>query len=89
MMAIRFLVRLLRGGGVMIHTCPWCGPYTFRVGFERFTNGHPSEPICPTCEMTPGEHAYRLRILADSDAVYAEEHRAFQAQRAAERSRVA
>jgi hypothetical protein len=51
--------------------CPWCGP----------TPSFGSSGICPSCDMTPGEHAYRLRILADSDAVYAEENRAFQAQR--------
>jgi hypothetical protein len=50
--------------------CPWCGPVPIM----------PSG-VCPSCDMTPGEHAYRLRILADSDAVYAEEIRAFQAQR--------
>lgn len=37
--------------------------------------------VCPTCEMTPGEHSYRLRILADSEAVYAEEARAYRVQR--------
>jgi hypothetical protein len=31
--------------------------------------------------MTPGEHAYRTRILADSDAVWREEVRQFQANR--------
>lgn len=53
--------------------CPLCGPW------ER----QPSQTlaVCPTCEMTPGEHAYRARILADSVAVYAQEVREFNAQR--------
>lgn len=54
--------------------CPWCGPFLRRPGDS-------AGGICPSCDMTPGEHAYRLRILADSDAVWAEENRAFQAQR--------
>lgn len=39
--------------------------------------------------MTPGEHAYRARILADSAAVLAEEWREFRAARAAARMRKA
>jgi hypothetical protein len=35
--------------------------------------------------MTAGEHAYRSRILADSDAVFRQECRAFVAKRTAER----
>ncbi len=53
--------------------CPWCGPFYRR---SSDTIG-----ICPKCQLTPSEHAYIDRILADSGAVYAEEHRAFQAQR--------
>lgn len=53
--------------------CPMCGPW------ERL----PSQTlgICPTCEMTAGEHAYRDRIMADSAAVYAQEVREFNARR--------
>lgn len=53
--------------------CPLCGPW------ER----QPSQTlaVCPTCDMTAGEHAYRARILADSAAVYAQEVRDFNARR--------
>ncbi len=37
----------------------------------------------PINDMTPGEHAYRERILTDSAAVYAQEARAFRAKREA------
>ncbi len=53
--------------------CPWCGPYKPSPGAAGI--------ICQTCGMDAGEHAYIDCILADSSAVYAEEHRAFQAQR--------
>ncbi len=64
--------------------CPHCGPY-------RATKGHTDtgEPICPRCEMTVAEHAYRERILADSAAVYAQEAATFRAKRAATRRAVA
>lgn len=54
--------------------CPWCGPVTT----TRF-GGLGDE--CPQCLMTPAEHRYRALILADSDAVYAAEHRIYQANR--------
>lgn len=57
--------------------CPMCGPFHIRQGATTQVDG----PICPTCGMTPGEHAYRLRILADSAAVYAQEVREFNAKR--------
>lgn len=53
--------------------CPHCGPYTPHLG--------PPADECTICWMTPGEHAYRLRILADSIAVYAEEAAEFRRQR--------
>lgn len=53
--------------------CPWCGPYTQAPS--------QSVPICPTCGLTPGEVAYSERIIADSDAVWREENRAFQLKR--------
>lgn len=52
--------------------CPMCGPF--------LASWSPS-PICPSCDMTAGEHAYRLRIMADSAAVYAQEVREFNAKR--------
>lgn len=52
-----------------------CGPWTRPPSV--------SLPICPTCGMTPGEHAYRLRILADSTAVYAQEADEYRTRRAA------
>lgn len=61
-----------------LHPCPWCGPY----GPSKAHDEH-GQPICPRCGMTAGEIAYAERILADSAAVYAEEHRAFQQQRRA------
>jgi ribosomal protein L37AE/L43A len=76
-------VREWRSGGcvrstVATSTCPMCGPFTLGRGRNGIDE-------CPTCEMTPGEHAYRLRILADSDAVLREEVRAYRAKRDAER----
>ncbi len=62
--------------------CPYCGPYTAGTGSSTFDG----QMICSFCGMTPEEHAYRARILADSAAVYAAEHREFQARRAAERA---
>lgn len=53
------------------HVCPMCGPFA--------SPGGPS--ICPTCDMTAGEHAYRLRIMADSIAVYAAEADAYRRSR--------
>lgn len=52
--------------------CPMCGPYL--AAWSPFS-------ICPTCDMEPGQHAYRLRIMADSAAVYAQEVREFNARR--------
>ncbi len=70
--------------------CPGCGPRLSKSDSPAAeANRRPEFIVCPTCGMDPAEYAYRGRILADSDAVYAEEHRAFQAQRAAEQSRVA
>ncbi len=48
--------------------CPWCGV--------------PSAGICGRCHMTPGEHAYTARILADSDAVLREEYAAYRRSKA-------
>lgn len=50
--------------------CPWCGPYLSA-----------DTPVCPTCDMTPGEHAYRAEILKDSAAVFVREWREFQQKR--------
>lgn len=62
--------------------CPYCGPR--ELPYMYYGNvTKTGEPICPLCYMTPGEHAYRARILADSAAVYTEELRAFKAKRAA------
>lgn len=71
----------------MTITCPWCGPFETRIGTgcETVREGDSFAYICPRCDMTAGEHAYRERILADSAAVLADEHRAFQAQRRTER----
>ncbi len=55
--------------------CPWCGPF-----YRRQSDTH---GICPKCHLTPAEVRYAERIIADSSAVYAEEHRAFQSQRTA------
>ncbi len=55
--------------------CPMCGPYHVRRTDQAGT------PICPTCDMTAGEHAYRARILADSDAVFRQEWREWEAKR--------
>lgn len=55
-----------------VHTCPMCGPFKPKPCS--------TVPECPTCEMTPGEHAYRARILADSDAVLREEYAAYRAE---------
>lgn len=49
------------------HDCPYCGPSTGRAG------------ICDQCDMTPGEHRYRARILADSEAVLREEREQWRA----------
>jgi hypothetical protein len=56
----------------VVHHCPTCGPFSSNGG---------SAAVCPTCDLTPDEHAYIDRILADSDAVYRLEHREFQAKR--------
>lgn len=53
--------------------CPTCGPFYRR---RSDTIG-----ACPTCNLTPGEHAYIARIVADSAAVYAQEVREFNARR--------
>ncbi len=68
----------------MTADCPMCGPFVVKAGHG--TNDKTGAPICPTCQMTLGEHAYRARILADSAAVYAQEAREFAARRAAERA---
>jgi hypothetical protein len=67
------------------HTCPNCGEYAFPFGRDAYTAD--GQPICPTCDLTPGENSYIDRILADSDEVYRQEHRAFQVRRAAEKGR--
>lgn len=54
--------------------CLWCGPYKPNPGNAGI--------ICPTCGLDEGEIRYAERIIADSSAVYAEEHRAYQANRA-------
>ena len=71
------------------HTCPWCGPYSFPYGRDRFTNGLDAEPICPRCDLTPSECAYADRIIADSAAVLRQEWQAWEAKRQAEKSRQA
>jgi hypothetical protein len=53
--------------------CPWCGPYPHRLGS--------TDDICPICGLDAREVAYSERIIADSDAVWREENRAFQAKR--------
>lgn len=53
--------------------CPWCGPY------ERPYGG---TAACPTCGLDAAEVRYSERIIADSSAVYAEEVRAYRANRA-------
>ncbi len=53
--------------------CPWCGLYKPNPGA--------SAAICPTCGLDAAEIAYSERIIADSDAVWREENRAFQAKR--------
>lgn len=53
--------------------CPWCGPYWRQ---QSDTVG-----VCPKCKLDAGEVRYADRILADSDAVYRQEVREFQARR--------
>ncbi len=52
--------------------CPMCGPYEDTVrGWVK------ASPECPCCRMTPGEHAYRDRIMRLGGAeVYRQEWRA-------------
>ena len=69
------------------YVCPWCGPCTFPHGRGQFTNGCNAEPICPTCDLTSNECAYADRIIADSDAVFRQEWREFEAKRRIEKAR--
>ncbi len=63
--------------------CPWCGPFdpAEGTGCRTVAEGGGFAYVCPTCDLTPAEHAYTDRILADSAAVYAAEHRAWAAKR--------
>ena len=54
--------------------CRWCGPYPHRP--------RSADNICPTCGLDAAEVRYAERIMADSDAVYRQEWREFQANRA-------
>jgi uncharacterized Zn finger protein (UPF0148 family) len=63
---------------VQTRHCPKCGP-------RRVTSARHPEPgfiVCPTCGLDEIEYAYIERLLTVGfDAVYRQEHRAFQAQR--------
>lgn len=52
---------------VVVRICPWDG-------------AHPGE-VCPTCGLDTGEANYAQRIIDNSDAVWVEEAREFNARR--------